>query len=118
MTEEESWQPIADTLGFVNEEEMLRHLYTEQNFSIRDIASVVGYSSFVVRNRLMRLQPPLAFKTRGGNNRQGKRSMLACTDEELAHGSVASLSEKYKVHPSTVSAERRLRERLKDEVRA
>lgn len=110
---EESWLEVASTLGFDSEEGMLRHLYASQEFSIGDIARIVGRSTFTVRTRLMTLGVRL--RGRGGpNNRQGKRKLLKLTDPELYNSTVGELVDKFGVHASTVSAERRLRERLRE----
>lgn len=104
---EESWQAIAATLGYRDEQSMLRSLYTEEEFSINEIAKILGFSSFNVRRRLIEHQIPL--RSRGGPNKLGKRSLLNVSDEELNTSSYEEIAAKYHVHVSTVYAERRLR---------
>lgn len=105
---EESWAPIAQTLGFQSEEEMLNHLYTLQRFSINQISRIVGYSGFSVRRRLILLN--INLRGRGGPNNKGVRLLRSLTNEQLFDGSPSKLAEEHKVHISTVFAEKRFRE--------
>lgn len=110
---EESWQSIADTLGFTDENEMLRHLYQEQGFSLNEIAKVVGYSTWTVRARLLRLGVEL--RGRGGADiPRVKRKLSDLTDDELFHVSIQTLVKQHGVHPSTISSERRYRNKMKN----
>lgn len=104
---EESWRPIAATLGFRDEEEMLKELYLKQGFSISEISHVVGYSRFNVRRRLILLHVPL--RSRGGDNRSGRRKLAAIASEKILSGSPVNLAIEHGVHISTIFAERRLR---------
>lgn len=104
---EESWTPIAQLLGFDTEEEMLKHFYMIQSFSIKQISQVIGYSTFTVRRRLLLWHVNL--RKRGGANHQGKRILRDLTDAELFDGASPVIAEKYNVHVSTISAERRFR---------
>lgn len=106
---EESWRDVADTLGFNSEEEMLRHLYTIQKFSINQISRIVGYTSFSVRRRLLMLS--VVLRGRGGPNGQGKRALLHLSDAELWGESAEKLAIKLQCHPSTVYAEKRFRDK-------
>lgn len=110
---EESWKGIADSLGFRSEEEMLRHLYGIQKFSINQIAKIVGYTSFSVRRRLIMLRVNL--RARGGPNGKGKRALLHLTDAELYSEPAEKLAVKLQCHPSTVYAEKRLRHKQEKE---
>lgn len=114
---DQSWNPEAQTLGYENEREMLIDLYNEQNFSIGQIAEVIGYSAFSVRKRLMMFG--VSLKSRGGpNNRRGKRRLIDVSDEELFGTSPAKLAYAKNVHIATVFAEKRFRERKKGEAEA
>lgn len=111
---EQDWGAEARVLGYSSEKEMLRDLYFEQGFSIKQISVVVGYSAFNVRKRLlMFLGAPL--RTRGGPNNLGKRVLREVTDEKLASTPTRELAESYKCHPATITAERKLREKMKVE---
>jgi hypothetical protein len=112
MPESESWQPIADTLGFSSEEEMLKHLYIMQEFSLSQLRNILGYSTWAIRRRLIINGIPLRGKG-GPNNRLGRRRLKELSDEELTQSSVVKTAEKHQVHISTVYAEIRLREREK-----
>lgn len=104
---EENWQPIALSLGYAHEKEMLKSLYEEDNFSIKDLAKLLGFAAWSVRRRLMIYGIPL--RSRGGPNRTGKRSLLEVSDDELFGNTRDELAARYKVNPCTVSAERKLR---------
>ena len=108
---EENWQPVADTLGFRDVEHMLKDLYLAMNFSIHDIAKVVGYSSFAVRKRLVMLGVPL--RSRGGPNHAGHRKLVGVKNEELMKPP-REVAERFGVHLSTVFAEKRLRKAKKE----
>lgn len=103
---EASWDPVAKTLGFENENEMLKYLYVQEKRSIGEIAKVVGFAPWSVRRRLLNLEVPL--RRRGGPNHAGKRKLGHISDEELA-GNPVKLACNHKVHISTVFAERRIR---------
>jgi hypothetical protein len=102
---EESWLEVAKTLGYENEREMLLQLY--QEFSINEIAKIIGYTAWSVRRRL--LEQGVQLRSRGGPNKLGKRALINVSDEELASLSQLELAAKYKVCVATVYAERRLR---------
>lgn len=105
---EESWRPVAQTLGFQSEEEMLKDLYVVQLFSLKELAHIVGYSPWSVRRRLIQHHIPL--RGRGGDNRQsGKRKLSHIQLTKLMSVSPAALAVEYGVHISTVFAEKRLR---------
>ena len=107
MPESESWQPVADTLGFKDEREMLVNLYTIQEFSLSQLKGILGYSTWSIRRRLiLNGIPP---RSRGGpNSRLGKRRLKHLSSEELL-GSAAEIALKHQVHISTVYAEVRFR---------
>lgn len=100
----ESWQQLADTLGFRTEEEMLRSLYS--TMSIGEMASRLGYSNNNVRNRLVKLGIPL--RKRGGPNRLGKGAVQALPDEVLEK-ITAEKAYALGFHPSSLHKERRRR---------
>lgn len=59
----------------------------------------------------------LPLKTRGGpNNRLGKRILRELTDDELFKGSPRAIAEEFGCHLATVFAEKRLREKEREEV--
>lgn len=104
----ESWQPIADTLGFKSEEEMLKHLYLSQSFSLLQMKQVLGYSTYAIRRRLIEFGIPL--RSRGGpDNRLGRRKLKDISDSKLLTTKSEALAEEFKVHVSTVFAEKRFR---------
>lgn len=104
----ESWQPIANTLGFRTEEEMLKHLYVQQGFSLNELSKILGPSFWAIRRRLVLLGVPM--RRRGGaRQRLGRRRLKDVTMEELERKSPTELAAKYGVHVSTVFAEKRLR---------
>lgn len=106
--EENSWLPQAHTLGFLCEEDMLKSLYVEQSLSIKQIAHILGYSTFSVRSRLIRLG--ITLRSRGGKGgKLGRRRLAHLSIKELFESNVTLLVDKYKVNPSTVSNERALR---------
>lgn len=103
---EESWQPLADTLGYSDEQEMLQDLYLKQTMSLMQIARVLGVSHVNVRRRLLNHGVPL--RGRGGPNRT-KRRLESIPDSELFGPKVNMQAYYRKVHPSTIFAERRRR---------
>lgn len=108
---ENPWRAEAKILGYDGEHDMLRDLYENQCFSIKQIAIILSKSSGSVRERLIALG--VTMRARGGPGpRLGRRKLAACSDVELVKESVASLCEKYGVHASTISAERRLRKEV------
>ena len=110
---EESWQGLADTLGFDSERTMLQHFYLEQGFSIRQMADKLGYSTFAVRRRLLSFG--IELRRRGGPNGLGITSLGHLTDEELFKTSPAELAKAYEVHISTVFTEKRRRTKRREE---
>ena len=102
-----SFQEQALTLGYSSEGEMFKDLYLVQCFSIKEVAKIIGIAGWVVRDRLLDLDVPL--RPRGGVNNLGNRKLVSVSSEELRTVSVGKLCIKYKVHPSTVFAERRIR---------
>lgn len=108
---EESWQPLADTLGFPNEREMLNELYLLQRLSLSQIAKVLGVSHVNVRRRLLGHGIPL--RARGGRNRT-KRILADVPSAELFSPQVNIQAYQRGIHPSTIFAERR---RRRDELR-
>lgn len=109
---EESWEQIAQVLGFISEEEMLRHLYVEQHFSIKQIERTIGYNSWTVRARLLRMG--VEMRPRGGAHSPVKRVLEDVPEKELFNLPVLDLVTTYGVHPSTVSSERRYRNKVKE----
>lgn len=105
---EESWEQIATTLGLSTEEEMLKHLYEEQAWSISEIAKLVGYSTFIVRHRLLR--SGLVMRGRGGAaNRLGRRKLAHLLDDEVLKTPLSQLAERHNVNVTTAYLERQLR---------
>lgn len=107
---EESWIEVARALGFDSEEEMLRHLYSVQKFSINQMSRIVGYSSFSVRRRLLLLN--IVLRSRGGSNSKGRRTLLHLTYEELHGESPDKIAASHDCHVSTVFAEKRFRTKI------
>ncbi len=107
-----SWNSEARALGFENEKEMLIDLYMLNNFSLTQIAKMLGYSYFAVRRRL--IVWGISLRQRGGPNNNGNRRLRYLTNEEL-HANTKLVATSYGVHIATVFAERRLRERMKGE---
>lgn len=104
---EESWDPVAKTLGFESEGEMLKYFYVQERRSIKEIAKVVGFAAWTVRRRIQHLEIPL--RSRGGPNHSGKRKLAHVSDADLA-GNPVKLAIKHNVHISTVFSERRIRQ--------
>lgn len=104
---EESWQPIADSLGFKDEKAMLMSLYNEDGFSINEISKIIGYAAWSVRRRL--IMHGIKLRGRGGPNNLGKRALLQVDDDKLFHTGAGQLAMEYKISTATVFAERRLR---------
>jgi hypothetical protein len=104
-----SWNPEAQALGFENEKEMLYDLYMLNNFSLSQIAKMLGYSYFSVRRRL--LIWGINLRHRGGPNNNGNRRLRFLSDEELA-AQPKEIALSHGVHIATVFAERRLREKM------
>jgi hypothetical protein len=113
---ETSWEPIAHTLGFNSEVLMLQHLYIEQGLSIRELSTIIGYSTCAVSRRLAIYRIPK--RRRGGNQRQGKRTLANLSDSQVFDTPPGRLAEALKVNVSTVFAEKRfrLKERKSNEV--
>lgn len=109
MIERESWQHVADALGFKSEEEMLKHLYVEQEFSLKQMSDILGYCVWSIRDRLGKLGVPVRGK--GGPQRTGKRRLKHLTDEELENTPVREIAIKHQVHISTVHLEIATRKR-------
>ena len=116
MSESESWQPAAENLGFHDEADMLKHLYCIQNFSLNQLSSILGYSTWSIRRRLIINGIPM--KSKGGaNNRIGRRRLKHVSDEDLANFSASQIAKDHQVHISTVFAEVRFRKKEKrDEI--
>jgi len=110
---EESWQPIAETLGYRNEEEMLKHLYNEQGFSLSQIAKIVGYSVWSVRRRLV--MTGVVMRNRGGANNQMGRKLANVPDDEIFGGTYEVVARKFGVHTASVYLERQRRRRTRSE---
>lgn len=106
-----SWDDIARDLGFLDEGAMLKHLYTEQEFSLSEIATIAKSSSFTVKSRLEDLGVRLR-KRGGAKNRLGKRKLAHLTDDELAEPT-GFLVVRHNVDGSTVASERRYRQAQK-----
>lgn len=106
----ESWQSVADTLGFRDEESMIKHLYAVQLFSLNEMSDILGYSSWAIRRKLIIYHVPM--RSRGGPAcRLGRRRLKHLTDKELFEEKANGLAIKHNVHLSTVMAERRLRKK-------
>lgn len=103
MNTPESWLPIAQTLGFATEKEMLEHLYVKEGWSIDDIAKRLGYARINVRKRL--LQHNITLRGRGGNNRHVTDRLAAV--EDLSNPT--QVAKQLGLHPSTAYKERRRR---------
>lgn len=103
----ESWAPLAQTLGFSSEDDMLKHFYVAQGLSLREMSSILGFSAFSIRRRLSKLGVPI--RRRGGPNRQNKSFLVGVSDQELFEGSPAELAEAHGVSLATVFNERRRR---------
>jgi hypothetical protein len=112
MAEAENWQPLADTLGFRSEAEMLKELYCTQGFSLMQLKSILGYSVWAIRRRLIIHGVPMRGKG-GPNNRIGRRRLKHLTDEELKGRPAVRVAEERGVHLSTVYAEIRLRKEMR-----
>lgn len=104
---EEDWGPLVSTLGFRSEEDMLRQFYLLQGFSIKELAKILGYTTWTVRRRLILWGIPL--RQRGGPNNAGRRLLADTSDEEIFNTPLKEVCAKYNVHESTIFAERRLR---------
>lgn len=111
---EETWLPVAHSLGFNNEKEMLEHLYNEAKFSLKEIEHVIGYSYISIRRRLMLYG--IELRNRGGPHRTGRRRLLALSNSEVKFTPPNDLARKYNVHISTVFAEKRLRKAQMGEI--
>lgn len=77
----ESWQPIADTLGYVDEQQMLIDLYINQKMSISALTTRLGFCQNNVRNHLH--AAGIVPRSRGGPNSLGKTKFRHYTDEAL-----------------------------------
>lgn len=97
----EDWTPIANTLGYKDEVEMLQDLYVTQGFSVEDLAKRLGYSKNNVRRRLLFNDIPL--RGRGGRNNLGKGYLANVPDDELKD--VRKAAANHSVHLSTVFKE-------------
>lgn len=104
---ETSWLPEAKILGYSSEREMLCTLYLEENFSIKEISRVLGFSAWSVRRRL--IENGVQLRERGGPMRLGNRRLVKVDDKELFELSITQLMEKYNTGRATICAERRLR---------
>jgi hypothetical protein len=106
----QSWHPIAETLGFESEKEMLQHLYIDQGFSINELSTIIGFCTSSVRYRLITHLIPL--RPRGGSeSKVGKRRLKHVPADELINKSAQVVATKYQVHVSTVYAEKALRKK-------
>ena len=104
---ERSWNAEANTLGYESEKQMMHDLYVVNNFSIAQMAEMLGYSFFSVRKRLQSWG--ISLKRRGGPNNHGKRRLATITKEELMKQSPTEIAKKYDVCVATVFAEKRFR---------
>lgn len=102
----ESWQPIAETLGYKSEREMLEDLYVTQGFSIQDLAVKLGYARNNIRRRL--LIHGFELRSRGGKNNRGDGKLAELPDEKMRENPF-TLAKEFGVHPATVFRERRKR---------
>jgi hypothetical protein len=103
---EESWNPIAQSLGYKNERDMLLRLYEHEQFSITQIAKVVGYAAWTVRRRLV--QQGIKIRGRGGPNHT-QRKLQHVSDADIFNLDVSQVAIKYDCNESSVYSERRLR---------
>lgn len=110
MRPTESWLPIAHGLGFSSEEDMLKHLYVVQGFSLQGIGKMLGYSPTAVGARLRSYG--LALRGRGGANNRGGSKLRRVSDAELFTAPVQHIAAVYGVHICTVFNERRRRRAL------
>lgn len=103
---EADWSGVVTTLGYVSEREMLTDFYTK-GMSIKDIAKVVGFSSWNVRRRLQ--SHGIELRARGGPHRAGQSKLAVVSAKELFEEKINELCFKYDVHAATVANERRRR---------
>jgi len=102
----ESWGPVARTLGYANEREMLVDLYTAQGWSLEIIATALGFARANVRKRL--LEHGVKLRGRGGRNALGHRKLAALSDAALSE-SIFKIAAVHNCHVSTVLLERKRR---------
>lgn len=110
MRPTESWLPIAQTLGFDSEEEMLKHMYVAQGFSLGTMSEILGFTEFAIVARLRRLKVPI--RRRGGPNNRQKSRLAELPDGDLFGMPARHTALAYSVHICTVFNERRRRRAL------
>lgn len=111
----ESWDPIAQQLGYANEVAMLKDMYEAQGLSIQQMIRKLGYAQNSIRARL--IEAGVVLKARGGPNAQGKTILKNLTDDELMKIKPVDLltlenedgTRKYNCTPNTLYKERRRR---------
>lgn len=77
----EDWTPIAKTLNYPSEKDMLVDLYTNKGMSIAELVKKLGYAQNTVRARLY--YHGITMRGRGGNNAEGKTKLRHVSDERL-----------------------------------
>ena len=61
---EESWKRDALRLGYTSEREMLKGMYSDRRMTLRDMAELLGYSTWAIRRRLILNKIPMRKKGR------------------------------------------------------
>lgn len=101
------WHTIATDLGFENDEELLRTLYSQDFLSISALSAMLHLSKNTIRERLQ--FHFITIRARGGPNNAGKgKSRLDEVPKELWDTlSNEQIAERLKMHPSTVNKYKR-----------
>ena len=109
------WHTIATDLGFENDEQMLRTLYSQDFLSISALSDMLHLSKNTIRIRLQ--FHFIHIRSRGGPNNAGKgKSRLDEVPTDwwvtLSNEQIAT---RLKMHPSTVNKYKRRLEEKRDE---
>ena len=78
----EDWNRLAEALGYIDEEEMLRDLYEEEGLSYNRIAKKLGAARWTISRRLTLYG--IEKRARGGPNNVGRiKNKLHLLDQRL-----------------------------------
>lgn len=105
MREADDWKPIYTALGFQDEYSMLVDLYITHEMSIGEISKRLGFSTGVVRRKLV--QHKIERRGRGGPNRHITSKLADVPDEKF--GDPVALAKELGMHYSSIYKEARRR---------
>jgi AcrR family transcriptional regulator len=96
------WNAFAETIGYRDEEKMLRDMYYNHGLSLNEIADKLGVGKATIRGR-MGMYDMQRRKRGGPNNQSLKRVALHLMDQRRVRSeSIVEVAKAVSAHPSTV----------------